>query len=127
MDCIFCKIINKEVGSKVVYENDHAISFLDVHPHAPGHTVVIPKVHTETILDLPDEYMGPLMEAVRESTRILKEKMEPEGFTIGINHGSVAGQAVPHLHIHVLPRWKGDGGGSIHSVVQHTSKASDNE
>ncbi len=119
MDCLFCKIANKEIPSEVIYEDEAAIAFLDLNPLTLGHTVIIPKSHAENILDLPNEAVGPVFRAVRRVTEKLNKAFNPEGFTIGINHGRISGQTVDHLHIHVIPRYLGDGGGSIHSVVKY--------
>ena len=118
-DCLFCKIISKEIPAKIVYEDNDAFAFLDNFPRAPGHTMVLPKFHAENILDLPDDKIGPLFAAVKKVTQILKDKHRPDGFTIGINQGQASGQAIDHLHIHIIPRWYSDGGGSIHSVVNN--------
>ncbi|MEK7555164.1 MAG: HIT family protein [Patescibacteria group bacterium] len=118
--CLFCKIGAKEIASESVYEDAHVIAFLDIHPKAPGHTMVVPKVHAETILDLPEKEVEPLFRAVRKVIGKVNSGLKPEGYTIGINHGRKAGQMVDHLHVHVIPRWSGDGGGSIHSIVQNT-------
>ena len=123
MDCFFCKIANKEMVADVVYENDGAVGVLDVHPVAPGHTMILPKVHAENILDLPKNKIEPVFIAVKEMTKKLQEIFNPDGFTIGINHGKVSGQAVDHLHIHIIPRFKGDGGKSIHSVVDNSPES----
>ncbi len=117
MDCIFCKIINQEIPAAVIYEDEAALALLDIHPHAWGHAMVLPKKHYPTILEVPNEELGALFAAVKKVTAAEKKALHPDGFTIGINHGEVSGQAVPHLHIHILPRFRGDGGGSIHSVV----------
>lgn len=119
MDCLFCKIINREIPSEKIYEDDAAFAFLDIHPLAPGHTVIIPKVHAQNILDLPETAVGPLFLVVKKITAALNSALKPHGFTIGINHGKVSGQAIDHLHIHVIPRFEGDGGGSLHSVVEN--------
>ena len=124
MDCLFCKIAKKEIPSEVIYENEEALSFLDATPFALGHVLVIPKSHAENISSLRDEAVGPVFQAVKKVTGMLKKALEPEGFTIGINHGRISGQSVPHLHIHVIPRYPGDGGGSIHSVVENRPKES---
>lgn len=118
MDCIFCKIINKEIPNYTVYEDDQVLAFLDIFPHAIGHTVVIPKVHAHDLMELGDDYIAPLFAAVKKVQAKLQAGLNPEGFTVGWNHGEVAGQAVPHLHVHVLPRWQIDGGGSIHSITK---------
>ncbi len=119
MDCLFCKIIRKEIPSDVIFENDFAIGVLDVNPVAPGHSMVIPRSHSETIVDLPENLIEGVFGAVREVLKKLKEKINPDAFTIGINHGRAAGQAIDHLHVHVVPRWKNDGGASIHGVVKN--------
>ncbi len=119
MDCIFCKIIGKEIPASIVYEDDAALGILDVNPHAWGHAMILPKKHYPTILEVPPEELGPLMIAVQKVTAAMKKALAPAGFTIGVNHGEISGQSVPHLHIHILPRFTGDGGGSIHSVVNH--------
>lgn len=122
MDCLFCKIASREIPALVVYEDEAAVGVLDVNPRAPGHTMIIPKQHSENLLDLPEDAVGPVFRAVQGVTALLKQALAPDGFTIGINHGRVSGQSVDHLHIHVIPRWSGDGGGSVHSVVSNPPK-----
>lgn len=119
MDCLFCKIASKELGSAVVYEDGETLAFLDINPRAPGHTVVVSKTHSETLLDAPDEAIASLFKSVKTVTAMLAKALAPDGFTIGINHGKASGQAVDHLHVHIIPRFKNDGGGSIHSVVSN--------
>ncbi len=126
-DCIFCKIIRKEIPAEIIYENDSALALLDINPKAPGHTMVLAKVHAPTILDLPEKEVEPVFGAVKKVTAMIKEVLRPDGFTIGINHGRYAGQAIDHLHIHILPRYKGDGGTSIHGVVNNPPQESLNE
>ncbi len=121
MECLFCDLVSKKKPSHIVYEDDSAVAMLDIFPRSQGHTIVVPKVHAETILDLPDDQVGPLFLAVKKMTQILKNKLNPDGFTIGINHGKVSGQAIDHLHIHIIPRFKGDNGGSIHTIVDNPS------
>jgi histidine triad (HIT) family protein len=123
-NCLFCKIANKEIKSFVIYEDDHAMAFLDVTPRALGHTLVIPKVHAPNILELPDAEITPLFTAVKKTAEILSRSLKPDGVTIGINQGRASGQEVDHLHVHVIPRWHNDGGSAIQSVVNHPSKES---
>ena len=119
--CLFCKIAAKEISSKIVYENEHVLAFLDATPRAMGHTLVISKVHAPNILDLPDDgpnnEIGPLFSAVKHVDDMLSRSLNPDGMTIGINQGRASGQEVDHLHVHLLPRWHNDGGHSIQSVV----------
>ncbi|MCL5006669.1 MAG: HIT family protein [Patescibacteria group bacterium] len=121
-DCLFCKIAGKEIFAEIIYESDAALAFLDIHPLTAGHAVVVPKGHYENIVKLPDELVKPLFLAVKKVTALLNESLAPRGFTIGINHGKVSGQTIDHLHIHVIPRYEGDGGKSIHSVVHFPSR-----
>lgn len=119
MDCLFCKIARREFPAALVYEDMHAVAFLDIEPCSAGHTVVIPKRHAETLLDLHGGDVGTLFTAVRAATGLLKNALQSDGFTIGINHGTAAGQAIPHLHVHIIPRYLGDKGGSMHTVVNN--------
>jgi histidine triad (HIT) family protein len=127
MDCIFCKIVAKEIPAEIIHEDDHVLAFLDIAPRAPGHAMVIPKVHAATILDLPDAEIKPLFSAVKKVSVKIEKAIAPDGFTIGVNHGDAAGQTVKHLHVHVIPRWKGDGEGSVHSVVNNPFEGSVSE
>lgn len=122
--CFFCKIINKEVPAEIIYEDENVIAILDIEPRAPGHTMILPKIHTENILDLPEEEIEGVFKGVRKVTELLNKSLKPDGFTIGINHGKVSGQTIEHLHIHIIPRWNNDGGGSIHDVVDNPPKES---
>lgn len=122
--CLFCKIVNKEIPAAFIYEDDSAVGILDLNPRAVGHSMILPKIHVETILELPDNETGKIFNSVKKITALLKQKLMPDGFTIGINHGRIAGQAIEHLHIHVIPRYKEDNGGSIHSVVNNPPKES---
>ena len=117
--CIFCRIIAGDIPAEAIYEDEYVLAVLDAFPIAPGHTIVLPRVHAPTILELPDAALAPVFAGVREVTNRLRIGLVPHGFTIGINHGRHAGQAIDHLHIHVVPRWEHDRGGSIHSVVQN--------
>ncbi len=123
-DCVFCKVARHELPAEVVAEDDKALGFLDIHPQAPGHTMVIPKVHAQKLADLPAEEVEPLFKMVRDLARELEHALKADGMTIGINQGEVSGQTVPHLHIHIFPRFKNDGGKSVHSVVNNPPKES---
>ena len=124
MNCLFCRIAIKEVGSEIIYEDSNTLGFLDINPISPGHSVVIPKSHAQNIIQLDDSRVPALFLAVKKVTSILNKNLKPSGFTIGINHGEVSGQTIDHIHIHVIPRFAGDGGKSIHSVVTNPPKES---
>ncbi len=117
MDCLFCKIANKEIDAEIIYEDASTIAFLDVHPRAAGHTLVIPKVHREILSDLEEEELAPFLSATQRVMELLKRALHPDGFTMGVNNGSAAGQEVRHLHMHVIPRSSDDKGRSVQSVV----------
>ncbi|WP_217586008.1 HIT family protein [Lentibacillus saliphilus] len=109
-DCIFCKIINKEIPSAKVYEDEHVYAFLDISQVTKGHTLVIPKVHTKDIYNTPDDVAGELFARVPKIARAIKKAYEPSGINLLNNNEKPAGQAVFHYHIHILPRYgKEDG------------------
>lgn len=118
-ECLFCKIAAKEIPAEIVYEDDDAVGFLDAHPIAPGHTLVIPRRHVATLRDLPEELVGPVFRAVGRIARMLVRALAPDGISYGINEGAVTGQTIEHLHIHLAPRFANDGGRSFHSIVQN--------
>ena len=122
--CIFCKIGTGEIPAYKVYEDKTILAFLDINPHAQGHTVVIPKKHGVTVFDLNETDQKNIMAAVVKTMRIIQEKLNPGGFNVGWNHATAGGQVVPHLHIHIMPRYNGDGGGSMHSIVKNPGKKS---
>jgi len=102
--CIFCKIVAGELGATVVHETPEAVAFLDKYPVARGHVVVVPRAHAETLVQLDDAAVGGLFRAVKEVVRKVEQALRPRAMNVGWNHGAEAGQVVPHLHVHVLPR-----------------------
>lgn len=108
-DCIFCKIVNGEIPCKKTYEDDNFIGFLDIHPKSEGHTLIIPKKHYKTFLDMPSTLGVELMDAIKEITlKLIKEK-KADGFNIINNGDKAGGQIVMHAHIHIIPRYDDDG------------------
>ncbi|MBU1876137.1 MAG: HIT family protein [Nanoarchaeota archaeon] len=118
-NCVFCKIIDGDIPCYKIYEDDDFLAFLDVKPHAKGHSVVIPKKHGETIFDLDDNLLQKVTVIVKRVMERIQEVLNPDGFNVGWNHNTAGGQVVPHLHIHIMPRWNSDGGGSMHSIVKN--------
>lgn len=124
MDCVFCRINQGEIPAAVIYEDEKTLAFLDVHPIAKGHTIVVPRQHLSDILTADAEMVKNIFGAVQIVAQKISRALRPDGFNIGLNQGEAAGQAVPHLHIHVIPRYKDDGGGSLHSIVHHPPRES---
>ena len=119
MNCVFCKINNGEIPAKIIYKDGACIAFLDNKPHTKGHTVVIPKLHGVTIFDFDESNAKEIMASVKSAMELIQEKLNPDGFNVGWNHNTAGGQVVPHLHIHIMPRYNGDGGGSQHSIINN--------
>jgi len=122
MDCLFCKIARKEIQSYLIDESPNFIAFLDIHPHAPGHTLIIPKEHFSRLEELPSSLGQELIEFSKNISSLLSQALETSDFTIGVNNGPLAGQAIFHVHLHFIPRFANDKGGSIHSVVYNPPK-----
>jgi histidine triad (HIT) family protein len=108
-DCIFCKIVAGELPSARVYEDDHTLAFLDIAPVVKGHTLVIPRTHHDRITDAPDEVLAHVVAAVSRVARALVASLGADGFNVTQANGEIAGQVVPHLHFHVIPRFARDG------------------
>ena len=106
-DCIFCKIIRSELAAPQVYEDEHTVAFLDHRPLFPGHCLLVPKLHTDTLLELDDNLVQPLFTNAQKLARAVEKALQAEGTFIAINNK--VSQSVPHLHVHVVPRRKGDG------------------
>ncbi len=119
MDCLFCKIINKEIPNFTVFEDEHILAFLDIFPHAFGHTVVIPKKHFDTPLDMNNYEFKNFSNGLKKTLDKIQEKLKPAGYNVGWNQGVAGGQVVPHLHVHIFPRYNDDGGGSMHSIIKN--------
>ena len=106
-DCIFCKLISGKIPCKIVYEDKYSLAFLDAEPLNIGHTLVVPKKHTETIDQMSSGDLAKLSKAiVKVSNGIMKLS---DGMNVLQNNKKVAGQLVPHVHFHLVPRYNGDG------------------
>ena len=120
--CIFCKIVKGEINAEIIYENSHALAFLDAIPRAKGHALVVPMRHFENIRAMDAAEIQPFFEIVQKVVNMIKDSLKPDGFTLGMNYDRASGQEVDHMHFHILPRWYGDGGHSIQSVVANSPK-----
>jgi histidine triad (HIT) family protein len=108
-ECVFCVVVQDLTQAHVVAENDVSVAVLDTKPAAPGHTLVLPRAHIENIWDLDVDTAGALMETVCSVAKLLRQRLQPDGLTLRQNNGAASGQRIPHLHIHLVPRWQGDG------------------
>ena len=125
MDCIFCKIVSKEIPTKILYEDEYTIAFLDAFPVAKGHTLVIPKQHYAKIQDLPSEINGKLFNTVH---KLIPKVDSLQGSTlVAIHNGKNSGQEIPHVHVHLIPRSKNDSAGPVHSMFKNKIDLSDSE
>lgn len=125
--CVFCRIIRGDAPAHRVYEDERVLAFLDINPCSPGHTLIIPKAHVGRLEDLSEDDAIALFLALHRLTGSIQHAVGAPSTTIGINNGPESGQEVPHLHIHVIPRFKGDRGGIIQSVARGYRRPSGDE
>lgn len=104
-DCIFCKIIRKEADATVVYEDPETIAFLDISPLNHGHTLVVPKLHYPTMMEMPPEEVGKLFTVVARLLKGVQKATSADGISIGQSNGKAASQEVFHVHVHIIPRY----------------------
>jgi histidine triad (HIT) family protein len=115
-DCIFCRIVSGDIPGRVVYEDEKTIAFLDANPLAKGHTLIVPREHYGRMEDVPPEVAAALGETIARVSDAVVDAVDADGTTIAYNNGEAAGQEVPHLHGHVIPRVDGDGFGALHTL-----------
>ena len=115
-NCIFCAIAAGEIPSFKVYEDELVVAYLDINPFSEGHTLVIPKAHSEGLLDTPDATLAEIVVRVKKVAAHLTAALPCDGFNILQNNGEAAGQTVRHVHFHIVPRYgTGEGGVSFAS------------
>lgn len=119
-DCVFCKILKGEIPSAKVYEDELVLVFLDIAPFNFGHAVVVPKDHHHSVTTLPAEYLARILAVAARVAPAIMRVTGAEGFNLFLNNGAVAGQVVPHAHLHILPRFVNDG-----VIIQAASKTYD--
>lgn len=107
-NCIFCKIIDKEIPSDIIFEDDSAIAFLDIKPVSKGHVLVVPKKHTADALSADDDALKDLMPKVKKIAQALVKTTKADGINISVNNGAASGQIIFHLHFHLIPRFNND-------------------
>jgi histidine triad (HIT) family protein len=106
MDCLFCNIINKKQDAHVIFEDDSHIAIMDKYPIQKGHSLVIPKTHHEKIIDMTNDEVGKLFSQVPAVARGIIAATGADGFNLGQNNGRSANQIIPHVHVHIIPRYQ---------------------
>ncbi len=106
-DCLFCRIVSGTLDANVVFADEHSMAFLDHRPLFPGHCLLVPRKHFETLADLPGSQVGPFFKNAQMLSRAVESAMAAQGTFVAMNNR--VSQSVPHLHVHIVPRRKGDG------------------
>jgi histidine triad (HIT) family protein len=109
MECVFCKIVAGEIPAVKVLDEDKVFAFMDINPASRGHMLVIPKIHAENIFEISEDDLAAVTSAVRRCAAAAKEALKAEGITVLQLNGKASDQLVPHLHVHIMPRWEDDG------------------
>lgn len=126
-DCPFCGIVAGEIPGRIVFESDDVTAFLDANPLAPGHTLVVPNDHHEQLVDLPEDLAREVFAALHRLTPAVEAAADAGGSNVAFNNGPAAGQEVPHLHGHIIPRFDDDGGAPIHAVAGERPNLDDDD
>ena len=107
-DCIFCKVIKGEIPCDKIFENDFVLAFLDIKPASPGHALIIPKKHYNTILDMPEKELCETIKVIQKIAKAVLKVVGTKAFNLVVNTGKDAGQLIDHVHFHIIPRLKDD-------------------
>lgn len=108
-DCLFCKIIKEDIPSSKIYEDERTFAFLDINPVNPGHTLVVPKKHSHNLFDVEEKDLHAVMSTVKKLSIAIKKALGADGVNIEMNNDPAAGQVIFHAHMHIVPRFEGDG------------------
>ena len=108
-ECLFCKIVKGELPSSKIYEDEDTLAFLDLFPVNKGHSLVISKEHYENIFDVPAESLSKISSVMKNVADAVKKGVNADGISIAQSNGKDAGQVIPHIHFHIMPRFKDDG------------------
>jgi len=122
-NCIFCKLANGDIPTKSIYEDDDFNVILDLGPATKGHALILPKAHYKNLYELPDETASGVMVLAKKMAVHMTEKLACDGFNLVQNNNEVAGQTVFHFHLHLIPRYRGDG----QKILWNPGKLSDEE
>jgi histidine triad (HIT) family protein len=125
--CVFCKIVAGQIPARVVRQNAMAMAFLDAFPLAAGHTLVVPKSHHARVQDMGRQDAQAVFELVHELAGRVESAAGASASTIAVHNGKDAGQEVMHVHVHIIPRKRGDGAGPVHSMFRSRPRVSADE
>ena len=125
MDCIFCKIVKREIPAKIIAETEKSLAFIDAFPLTKGHSLVIPKNHYQKVQDITAEENADLFETVRKV--ISKVDKISNATLLAVHNGKNSGQEIPHVHVHLIPRSSEDSAGPVHNMFKDRPKLSESE
>jgi histidine triad (HIT) family protein len=123
-NCVFCKIVKGDIKPHIIFEDEKTIAFLDAYPLAKGHTLIVPKIHVSKLEQLDEKIVEAFFRTIHKLIEPIQESVDAQATTIGINNGKESGQDIPHVHAHIIPRFEGDNGGSLHSIMRHRPRIS---
>ena len=126
-DCIFCNIIRGKASSTIVYEDENSLAFMDHYPINPGHTLVVPKKHYSTMMEMPPEDVGRLFVSVAKVAKGVGKASKADGINVGQSNGVAASQEVFHMHVHVIPRFHRDSPGGLTFPERKTMSLAERE
>ena len=118
MSCVFCMIRDGKIPSIKVHEDDRTLAFMDINPINPGHLLVVPKAHAATLLDIGAEDLNATYGVAKKLAAAVQKALNPGGMVVAQFNGAAAFQSVPHFHVHVIPRWEGDGKGFTWELIK---------
>ena len=127
MNCIFCKIVNDSTFARIIDQNDRAIALLDAFPLSAGHTLIVTKSHYSKVQDMDREYSSDVFNLLWKVSGAVEKAAGVNASTIAIHNGREAGQEVPHVHVHIIPRSLRDGAGPVHSMFKERPNLSPKE
>ena len=116
-NCLFCKIIKKEIPAEIVYEDSSTLVFLYINPRNPGHLLIIPKNHYGNIMEMPDSELGTLISTVKRVSIAAFSGMKADGISVSQSNGQAAGQVISHMHFHVIPRFATEGPQGLEAIL----------
>jgi len=126
-NCVFCKIVKGDIKPHTVFEDEKTLAFLDANPLARGHTLIIPKIHVSKLENLDKEAAEAFFRTIHKLIAPIQKAVGAQATTIAVNNGKESGQEIPHVHAHIIPRFKGDNVGSVHSIMTRRPRISQEE